>query len=167
MASSALELKDRDGPINRRLYSIDAATPADLVAALPEGLGQFALFLAWDAVSASTQEVSTLAAQLHERGLAYLCAWGPGCERVHDIFDEVELELAAARPADSVIMTTWHADETLEEGLWFFVYNSFPDPAYEDSCRVGIAATIGNGSWAAQVDQYLGDLALLNVAVGV
>jgi hypothetical protein len=167
MASAALKLKVADGPLERELFALNASTPADVTAALRPGFGHFAMFLAWDAASIATDVISTLAAHMHDRGLAYLCAWGPGCERVHDIFDEVEVELMEARPADSVIMTTWHSAEPIEEALWFFVNNSFPDPAYEETCRLGIAATIANDSWASLVDRYLDDLRLLNKAVGV
>jgi hypothetical protein len=44
-------------------------------------------------------------------------------------------------------MTTWHGREQIEDALWFSVYNSFTDPVYEGTCRVGVAATIGSEEW--------------------
>lgn len=73
----------------------------------------------------------------------------------------------SARPSGSVIMTTWHDKETLEEALWFFVNCSSPDAAYADSCHAGIAITIGNSHWAKQVAGYLSNLSTLDAAVGV
>ncbi len=167
MSTASLELKAVDGPLDRQLFALEVATSSEVLAATQSVTPHFATFLAWDTTSIEAGEIARLATLLHNRGLAYLCAFGPGCERVHDIFDEVEIELQAARPSDSVIMTTWHEDETLEDALWFFVNNSFPDAAYEDTCRIGIAMTIGNSHWAKQVASYLQNLSTLNAAVGV
>jgi len=166
LAVAAQLVKIPNGPLNRELLVLDAATVADATEAVPPATGHFAVFLAWDALSASTDAISELAVELHNRGLAYLCAWGPGCERVHDIFDEVEVQLEASRPADSVVMTTWHAEDTIEDALWFFLYNSFPDPAYQDSCSRGVALAIGNSEWANRIARYVNDLKALNSAVG-
>src|SRR4051812_387314 len=155
MSPASLELKDPEGPLDRQLFALQVSASSDVLAATQGVAPHFAVFLAWDATSVATEEISSLATLLHNRGLAYLCAFGPDCERVHVIFDEVELELDGARPSDSVIMTTWHSDQGLEDALWFFVYNSFPDAAYEDTCHTGIAVTIGNSQWATQVADYL------------
>jgi hypothetical protein len=167
MSPASLELKAANGPLDRRLFALQVADSSEVLGATQAVAPHFAVFLAWDASSVATEEISCLATLLHNRGLAYLCAFGPGCERVHDTFDEVELELDSARPSQSVIMTTWHKDESLEDALWFFVNNSFPDAAYEDTCRTGIAITIGNTQWATQVADYLSNLPKLNAAVGV
>ena len=167
MSLASLELKTADAPLDRQLFALQVSASSEILAATQAVAPHFAVFLAWDATSASTEEISGLATMLHNRGLAYLCAFGPDCERVHDIFDEVELELKSARPSDSVIMTTWHDDESLEDALWFFVNNSFPDAAYEDTCHTGIAVTIGSSQWATQVADYLSNLSKLNAAVGV
>lgn len=164
---ASLELKTADGPLDRKLFALQVLASDEVLAATQSVAPHFAVFLAWDATSVATEEISRLATQLHNRGLAYLCAFGPDCERVHDIFDEVGIELDGARPSDSVIMTTWHDDESLEDALWFFVNCSSPDAAYEDTCRIGIAVTIGNSQWATQVADYLSNLSKLNAAVGV
>jgi len=153
--------------LDRELYALDAVSVVDVLASIPHGNDHFAAFLAWNAVLIPTEVISQLATELHHRGLAYLCVWGPGCERVHDIFDEVQIELEGSRPIDSVVMTTWHAEEPIEEALWFFVNNSFPDAAYEDTCCRGIAISIGNPEWAKRVAWYLSDLKALNSSVGV
>ncbi len=167
MAPATLELKAAEAPLDRQLFALQVSASTEISEATQIVRPHFAVFLAWDATSVATEEISRLATLLHNRGLAYLCAFGPGCERVHDIFDEVEVELEGARPSDSVIMTTWHDDERLEEALWFFVYCSFPDAAYEATCDTGIVVTIGNSQWATQVAEYLSNLPKLSAAVGV
>jgi hypothetical protein len=166
MSRSQLSLENSAGPLDRRLLSLFVSGPSDVSSLIAHRKSHFACFLAWDTRDVSVQAISALAEVLFDRGLAYLCAWGPGCERVHDIFDEVELGLRN-RPPDSVVMTTWHASEPLEEALWFFVNSTFPDAAYEDSCPEGIAITIGNSEWAASVKGYLTDPKRLNDAVGL
>ena len=100
--------------------------------------------LVWESVRSSVETVSHVAEQLLGSGCVYLCAWGRGCERVHDIFDEI-LVGTNSGPADaSVVMTTWHADESLEEALGFFLRSAFPDERYQDSCRSGIVIVLGD-----------------------
>ncbi len=69
----------------------------------------------WDSEQESVGEISRVAEVLLGSGGVYFCTWGNGCERVHDII-EVDPDPAD----DSVVMTTWHDDETLDEALWFF-----------------------------------------------
>jgi len=107
----------------------------------------FGLLLAMDAQSIDSGQIGDLAEKMADKGLAYLCAWGPDCERVHDIFDEIEVQRDLEKEDDSVIMTTWHSDESLEECLWFFVNSAFPDSAYEQSCKDWIIAPLGNEEW--------------------
>src|SRR5262245_58549337 len=45
--------------------------------------------LVWDASRESNWTVHRVAELILASGCKYLCAWGPDCERVHDIFDEV------------------------------------------------------------------------------
>ena len=107
---------------------------------------RFGLFLALDARSLDDVRISNSARSLLERGLAYLCIWGLGCERVHDTFDGVaaETDPEGNRP---VVMTTWHSDETLQEALWFFVNRAFPDAAYVSTCKQWIVASLGHPDW--------------------
>jgi hypothetical protein len=120
------------------------------------GSKYFGLFLAMDARGADVSEIGKVASQLIQRGLGYLCAWGSDCERVHDIFDEssVEKELkenGGMKDSDDVVMTTSHADEPLNEALWFFVHSAFVTEGYEKGCRDWVIATIGNSEWEQEV----------------
>jgi hypothetical protein len=74
--------------------------------------------------------------------------WGPDCQRVHDIIDEMsEPGNDVGVPEDSCIMTTWHDSEPLREALWFFLVNSWPDEHYENSTRVALAISVGSSEW--------------------
>jgi hypothetical protein len=106
----------------------------------------FGLFIAADASKVSDERIRAIAKVLLGRGLAYLCAWGPECERVHDIFDLAELELDP-QGTRGVVMTTWHNDEPLSEAIWFFVSAAYPDESYEKTCLEWIVAGVGTEQW--------------------
>ena len=52
-------------------------------------------------------------------------------------------------------MTTWHADESLEEALFFLLCNALPDPAFDDSTGCTVAISVGNGEIAAKIRSAL------------
>src|SRR6267154_1524167 len=49
----------------------------------------FVLLIAVDASQGPDETIAAAADAILTNGLASLCVWGPDCERVHDIFDEV------------------------------------------------------------------------------
>jgi hypothetical protein len=44
-------------------------------------------------------------------------------------------------------MTTWHADELLEDTLWFFAHTAFVTGRFEKTCKDWIIAPISNPEW--------------------
>ncbi len=110
----------------------------------------FGLFIAADASKISNERIRAVAKLLIGRGLAYLCTWGPDCERVHDSFDFADLEFDP-QGTRAVIMTTWHDDESLSEAIWFFVSAAFPDESYEKTCLEWIVAGVGTDKWNESV----------------
>jgi hypothetical protein len=138
----------------RELFAVKAASPDDVpsLAALPGPY--FACLIAWDASSVQDEVVLRLARKLLRAGCVYVCCWGPDCERVHDLFDQAELEL---RPDGPIAISTWHSDEPLSEALWFMLFNADPDPAYFEGCRAGVGITIGSPAWAAEVREAFSD----------
>lgn len=113
----------------------------------------FICFLAADFRSASDGDITSLAGLLLEWGASYFVCWGPGCERAHDLVDDVTLLVQSPTGDDSVIMSTWHADETLPEALFFLLTSATPDSAYQDSSNSIVVVSVGD----ARVDRQIRD----------
>ena len=144
----------RDEVTGRPLFVVSAATPDDIPASLPVPSPHFVCLLAWDARGVSAVDVGSVAERLLRAGCAYAVCWGPDCERVHDIFDGVELEL---RPDGPWAMTTWHTDEPLAEAIWFALFSAWPDDAFADGCRSVVGVAVGSVGWAAEVRAAFAD----------
>jgi len=125
--------------------------PADSIESLGNEVSpsdaHFALFVAMNAQGVADNEVLRGAQQLFSKGLACLCAWGPDCERIHDLFDVAARDINSKLSGDDVIMTTWHSRESLEEALWFFVHTAFVTEKFEKTCKDWIIAPISNLEW--------------------
>ncbi len=114
------------------------------------------LFIAADASGVHNDTIARVAERMLASGLIWVCVWGPDCERVHDIFDEVHVGDGATEPSFT-LMSTWHDDEPLEEALWFFTASAFPlDTEIETTSY--LAVTVGSTDWAATVEHALSDL---------
>ena len=98
---------------SRTLYLCEARSLEDLHFAVRPNSPRFCLFLLVDARSINPDKTREVAAYLAELGMVYLCAWGPECERVEDLFDEGTRDFDRTLTGDDVIMTTSHADESL------------------------------------------------------
>jgi hypothetical protein len=99
------------------------------------------LFIAGDSRALSVNEIGRIAEKFLDQGLRYLCAWGPDCQRLHDIFDEVVVG-DGTEPYDFEIMTTRHEDDSFDEALWFFMNSANVDE--EVPGAVSFAIRIGN-----------------------
>ena len=90
-----------------------------------------------------------------EQGLAYLCTWGPNCELLHDLMDETLVERETRETqGPSFTMTTWHADESLEEALEFF-RDCAIDPELQDvSNAPGIVVLVGRPELAGRIEAF-------------
>ncbi len=132
----------------------------DEVGDLPEGLdlpsSRFVLLLAWDATDAPVATIAGLAEAVLRQGAVYVCCWGPDCERVHDIVDECDLE-RNPDDEDLWVMTTWHADESLDDALWFALFTARPPAPLDRDCRALLALTIGRPDAAARIRQAFRD----------
>jgi len=136
----------------KRLFSVDVSSFAEIADVKPEG-SRFGLLLACDARGISRETVRSVAKAMYERGLCYLCAWGPDCERIHDIFDEVGVEI------DQFVMTTWH-NEPIEKAAWFFVFCAIPDERSgpKDPREADwIAVSVANSARLQQMETALSD----------
>jgi len=109
-----------------------------------------------DARAVAHEELEAFASILLELGCAYLCAWGPDCERVHDAMDNCVVGDSPPKSYKGCVMTTCHQEETLEEALEFFLCCTEPDLTFApDGCKSAIAIAIGSTDWEKAIQQYL------------
>lgn len=137
----------------RRLFALRLTSPSEFPAHLGLPLGNFVCLLAWDARGVPVDVISTLVERLLHAGASYFVCWGPDCERVHDIIDEIDSDPnnGLRAPEGSVIMTSWHSSKPLSEAVWFFLRCAVPDDPYVDSTRSAVAVSIGSEAWAAEI----------------
>ncbi len=143
--------------IDKPLFALalaDFRLPAEAVE-LPTP--HFLCLLAADFTTASDGEIAGLAQSLLDLGASYFVCWGPGCERAHDLIDDVTLLLDPPIPDDSVIMTTWHTDEALDDALFFVLCSAWPDPAFEDSTGCTVAVSVDSPGIALQIRRALSE----------
>ena len=152
-----------EAPYGRRLFSLSIPSLDSFPPKLELQSRNFVLLLACDARVFETSAIATFASSMIDQGLAYLCAWGPDCGRVHDIFDEVygmrEIDEKREYPQ---VMTTWHNDESLDEALWYMLNSAYPDEALAHTCRVDLAVSVANDEWAAHIQRRLSNMSQLN-----
>lgn len=102
-------------------------------------------------------EVDALLQKLLDQGACYLLFWGPGCERLHGVADEIvshpDANLGVA--AGATIMTTDYAGESLEDAIWDFLNISSPDESLAGSTRAGLAVIVGSSEWTTAVEHAL------------
>jgi hypothetical protein len=122
----------------------------------------FVAFLALDATGVGDEPIGQLARKLLAQGVAYVCAWGPECDRVHDIFDD---ELAAQGLVDEddvLVATSWHADDTLDEALWFALFAASPKEELVETGGSVLALVVAREDWAEHVRRRFADPAGLH-----
>jgi hypothetical protein len=127
--------------LHLRHYSIPPGVFKDIT-------GHFIACLALDGSEATDEEIKSIALALIQAGCAYICCWGPDCERVHDLID---LEDLALHPAGPWKMTTWQNDVPLSEALWFSINSAWPDSAFEETTHAVVGISFKNAAWADQV----------------
>ena len=132
----------------------------DSLAALPSDLvwpaQRFTCLLLLDANGPASASLSHFAEQLLRSGCVYLCAWGPGCEYVHDIFDDtlVGLEVHSGLHLGSV-MTLWHSQESLAQTVDFFARWAQPDDELKEGCEAAVTIAVARTDWAAEAERLL------------
>ena len=156
------ELIGRNDVTERDLFLLSAPRISDVPSTLTLSSRYFGVLLACDARSVEDSAIVNLARLLADNGMRYLCSWGSDCERVHDLVDSVTIDNDPHETADSVIITMWLKDESLDEALWQFLYVAFPANDYEADCHSDLAIVIGNTGWEEQIKRRFSDLKGLN-----
>jgi hypothetical protein len=104
----------------RTLWHLRVGSAAELSSAeLPPK--PFVCLLAWNAAAESIATTDIAVVRLLDAGCAYVCTYGTGCERVHDLFDEELVMRSIDRPPQHFVNTTWHTDDTRDQVLHFFL----------------------------------------------
>jgi len=135
----------------RGVYLCPVTTIDELPGKISTTARNFVLLLACNAESLRGEEIEHVASKLVEQGLAYFCAWGSDCERVHDLFDAAAQGKNEQLVGEDVVMTTSHKDESLLEALWFFLHSAFPTRYFETSCTDWVIAVVGNPAWEEEI----------------
>jgi len=68
--------------------------------------------------------------------------------------DMAEKQFSGPNSAD-VVMTTWHADETLEEALDFLATSAVPTDGFAPDSDFRLVVCVGNSDWAATANMFL------------
>jgi hypothetical protein len=136
----------------RELFSLSSPDFASVPESIPLPTRHFVALLAADAAGVHAGALAEFSRRLLRAGCVCFCAWGPDCERVHDVFDSECFDI------EPVIMTTWHAKDSLDEALWFFVSYAYPDDGYRDTSGAALAISIGKPGWDEQIRRRLADL---------
>jgi hypothetical protein len=154
---SEIQKLGSDSVTQRDIYFLDINKPCEIPIEFHLSSPNFACLIAWDSLNATVEEISSVVEPLIKNGGSYFCTWGPDCERVHDIIDEIGRMTHSdlGSPEGSVIMTTWHKDEPIQEALYFFLCCSWPDGHYEGSTNSSLAIVIGNTEWAEEIKKSL------------
>jgi hypothetical protein len=124
---------------------------------LPEVEGEFVAFVAVDASGLPDPILESFARKLLSQHAAYVCIWGPDCERVHDVVDAVRDRDHPGGEDDAVVMTTWHADDTLDQALWFALYTACPHDQLIETCGATVCIVVGRKDWAGDIRAALSD----------
>jgi hypothetical protein len=123
---------------------------------VPPTAGQFACLCVLDGRKIDEATILTFFCALLRLGCAYLCCWGPDCERIHDLMDSEFEREARLESRVGCIMTTWHAQERLEDAVDFFLRSTYPDEGYAPAgCTWALAIAMQLDGWALQVRQML------------
>jgi len=151
-----LHKRASDAGMRRQLFTMHVAFPA-AVPRLDLPSANFVCLLAWDARGVSVEAIAAFVESLLRRGASCFVCWGPECERVHDIIDEIasDPDNDLGVPEGSCVMTTWHSSASLREALWFFLASTWPDEDYENSTHSAVAISIACSAWEAEIAEAL------------
>ncbi len=111
------------------------------------------VLLVSDSVEVDAGVIYSVADHFLRNGLVYVCTWGDGCERVHDIFDEAEVG-GGSSDSNVCLMSTWHSRDTLDEAIEFFLTWAIP-PDRDLAITSYLAVVVGDRGLYDIVDQKI------------
>ena len=141
---------------NRNVFLLSVASLSPAPAILELRSQHFTCFCAMDATASAAADLGKFCSSLLRSGCAYLCAWGPDCERVHDIMDELVVGEDPPQTYVGCVMTTWHANDSLKGALEYFLDCTVPDSDYApNGCDWALIISVGSPAWDAMIEQYV------------
>jgi len=130
----------RDIRSERDVVVVDAETTRDWPSVAPWESAKFCLLL----LAEHVVDVEALAEHALDQGLVFASVWGPGCEMVEDSFDEaIVAERRGAETSESTILTSSHADESVEETIEFFLDAVRPSSGHIQGCGTWVVFPVG------------------------
>jgi hypothetical protein len=138
-----LERLGRSTTPERDLCHVNVLDPADVGTFQSPAGSHFAALVIWDSDGVPAATIGVFARRLLESGCVYVCTWGRGCERLHDIFDEEIVDSSLTLPSNSDAMTSWHSRDDLETAIWYSLTLTTPADNYSKTCRSGLVVTVG------------------------
>jgi hypothetical protein len=128
-------------PGEEEFVVVHLAAGESLARSIPSG-SSFVCGVILDDSDWSSEWLSALVEDLIRNGAAYLAFFGAGCEEAHDIADVVR-EMFPVPDENDVVMTTWHASESLVDYLWFVLFTAWPSEGYGFNVRRRCILDIG------------------------
>ena len=128
--------------LDSTLYACDLA---EVEAELPElrfHTQYFLCLIGGDFSSIPSGDLVRLVSNLIAKGACYFICWGPGCESAHDLIDDILIGDDSLSSEETVIMTTWHADEPIEEALFALLCSAWPADKYLDRASTKLVVLI-------------------------
>lgn len=138
-----LEHLGRSPATSFEVFALAIPSPAMLPSTLTLSSPEFTCLLAWDANEIESAVAIGIMERLLEMGCVYLCCWGQGCERCHDIMDEVIAGKVDSQGRRQDIVTTWHAEDSPDEALDFFLDLASPTECKPSQCGSALVLIIG------------------------
>ncbi len=153
----------RDGVSQRELYALEVPDFEAMPPRVSLPSPHYACLVVCDAELVATARLQRFCRSLIGGGAVYVSTWGPGCERLHDLFRTTSLGLTKFRGPP--VTTTWHARESLDDALWYWVNLTAPAEPYADTCRSGLVVCVGLTAWSTRIRRALVDLGELDARV--
>lgn len=144
----------------RDIYFLELPRPMELPDDLKLPTPKFLGFSVWDSKGTSNGEVNLISRRLLDAGCVALSVFGEGCKEFHDIFDQEAIADSSENSDDdeSVIMTTWHSDDSFDDALWYGLFTAFASANYYDQCGVTLVLSIGAHGYREDLRRALDDV---------
>ena len=120
----------------------------------------FVLLLLADYSKISLEDIAKVAKILIDKGLKYICCWGPESTVGDSGFDQGNVEWEEENNTELHVMSTWH-DEPLADAVWFCLYNATPEDEYWSSCSA-VIVNINSEASPEELNRLLSDVEYLN-----